>query len=63
MMLLAGDVGGTKTFMGLFERAASRPAALTTRTYRTLDFQDLGALSRQFLSDCAARVAAESVAL
>lgn len=52
-MLLAGDVGGTKTLVGLFSRGASRPAALEIRTYRTLDFPDLGALSRQFLLETA----------
>jgi glucokinase len=50
-MLLAGDIGGTKTFMGLFERAGDRPRAMAVRSYRTLDFADLGALSRQFLID------------
>jgi len=50
-MLLAGDVGGTKTFMGLFARGASRPDAVDMRTYRTLDFPGLGALSKQFLKD------------
>ena len=55
-MLLAGDIGGTKTFMGLFARGAARPAALDTRSYRTLDFPDLAALSRQFLQDAGAGV-------
>jgi glucokinase len=50
-MLLAGDVGGTKTLMGLFARDRSRPQVIDTRTYRTLDFPDLGALSDQFLRD------------
>jgi glucokinase len=55
-MLLAGDVGGTKTFMGLFARGAARPAAVDTRAYRTLDFPDLAALSRQFLRDAGAGI-------
>ena len=50
-MLLAGDVGGTKTFIGLFGRADGRPRAIDVRTYRTLDFPDLGALSKEFLAD------------
>ena len=54
-MLLAGDVGGTKTFMGLFARGAARPTAVDTRTYRTLDFPNLAALSRRFLDDAGAR--------
>jgi glucokinase len=50
-MLLAGDVGGTKTFMGLFAHGAERPDAVDVRAYRTLDFPDLGALTKQFLRD------------
>ena len=50
-MLLAGDVGGTKTFMGVFSRGEPRPAAVATRAYRTLDFPDLAALSRRFLEE------------
>jgi glucokinase len=50
-MLLAGDVGGTKTFMGLFARGAVRPDLVDVRSYRTVDFSDLGALSKQFLRD------------
>ena len=50
-MLMAGDVGGTKTLMGLFARGAARPDIVTTRLYRTLDFPDLASLSKQFLRD------------
>jgi glucokinase len=50
-MLLAGDVGGTKTFLGLFHRGARRPDAIEARSYRTLDFPDLVALCLQFLRD------------
>ena len=50
-MLLAGDVGGTKTLMGLFARGESRPAAIELRAYRTLDFSDFGALTLKFLED------------
>lgn len=56
-MLLAGDVGGTKTFMGLFARGASRPEAVDVRSYRTLDFPGLVALSTQFLRDAGASAA------
>ena len=41
-MLLAGDVGGTKIFLGLFARDGARPKAIEVRSYRTLDFPDLG---------------------
>jgi glucokinase len=50
-MLLAGDVGGTKTAMGLFSRGALRPEPHQIRSYRTTAFPNLGAVSRQFLSD------------
>ena len=50
-MLLAGDVGGTKTFLGLFARGAGRPDAVEVRSYRTLDFPDLGALCLQFFRE------------
>lgn len=50
-MLLAGDVGGTKTFLGLFARAAARPDVVEVRSYRTLDFADLGAMLLRFLDE------------
>ena len=37
-MLLAGDVGGTKTTLGLFEPGHPRPRALTSETYATREF-------------------------
>src|SRR5689334_17336883 len=48
-MLLAGDVGATKTLIGLFARARPRPAAVCTSSFRTLDFPDLASLSLEFL--------------
>jgi glucokinase len=50
-MLLAGDVGGTKIFLGLFARNGARPKAIEIRSYRTLDFTDLGAVSLHFLRE------------
>ncbi|HEX5108999.1 MAG TPA: glucokinase [Vicinamibacterales bacterium] len=38
-MLLAGDVGGTKTTLGLFEPARPRPRAVATQTYATREFE------------------------
>ena len=54
-MLLAGDVGGTKTIVGLFAQSTARPAMIHTRTYRTTDFPSLSALSQQFLRDTSTR--------
>ena len=49
-MLLAGDVGGTKTLLGLFSRAPERPRPIETRQFTTLDFPDLGAMITEFIS-------------
>ncbi len=54
-MLFAGDVGGTKTFLGLFARGRTRPDAIEMRSYRTLDFPDLGALVLHFLRETSTR--------
>jgi glucokinase len=48
-MLLAGDIGGTKTLLGLFERAPRRPRPRTTRAFATLDFDGLGSMVNAFL--------------
>jgi glucokinase len=50
-MLLAGDIGGTKTLLGLFEPAATRPRAVAVRTFHTLDFAALPAMIDAFLRD------------
>src|SRR5947207_15031319 len=49
MMLLAGDVGGTKTLVGLFSNDHQRPVEVHTASFRTLDFADLPALVHEFL--------------
>jgi glucokinase len=54
-MLLAGDLGGTKTIIGLFKPSAARPALIDSRTYRTLDYDNLGSLTAQFLRDTGTR--------
>ena len=56
-MLLAGDIGGTKTFLGLFAPAAGRPRVVTSRSYRTVDFDSLGALCLRFARDTSTNVA------
>jgi glucokinase len=60
-LILAGDIGGTKTQLGLFEPAPVRPRRVTVRTYGTLDYSDLPAMIAPFLDDASierARVAA-----
>ncbi len=50
-MLLAGDIGGTKTLLGLFEPTGDRPRSLVVREYATLDFDSLDELIQVFLDD------------
>ena len=47
--LLAGDVGGTTTRLGLFEQTASRPRPVAVREFATLDFPDLRSMIAAFL--------------
>jgi glucokinase len=48
-LVLAGDVGGTKTLLGLFDAGAERPRAVAVRQYRTAEFADLPAMIASFL--------------
>jgi glucokinase len=50
-VLLAGDIGGTKTLLGLFEPESFRPRPLVVRSFTTLDFPDLPAVISAFASD------------
>src|SRR5580658_4856364 len=50
-LLLAADVGGTKTFVGLFDRTPTRPRQLAVRTFRTLEFDSLPSMVAAFLDD------------
>ncbi len=49
-MILAGDIGGTKTLLGLFEPAARRPGRLQMQSFSTLDYSGLPAIIEQFLA-------------
>ena len=48
-MLLAGDIGGTKTLLGLFSRAPSRPAPLNVQSFPTADYGSLVEMVDAFL--------------
>jgi glucokinase len=48
-MLLAGDLGGTKTLLGLFKPTSGRPDLLDVREYTTRDFPGLSAMLSAFL--------------
>jgi glucokinase len=52
-MILSGDIGGTKTLLGLFERGGPRPSPLLVRPYVTLDFPDLPSMIEDFLGHAA----------
>jgi glucokinase len=62
-MLLAGDIGGTKTLLGLFEPAGERPRPLVVREYATLDFDSLEELVQVFVDDTLAESQLRGVCL
>jgi glucokinase len=48
-MLLAGDVGGTKTLIGLYEPAGARPRKVASLEFATIRFAALADVVRAFL--------------
>jgi len=52
-MLLAGDLGGTKTLLGLFEASGARPRAVHVDEFATLAYDNLPAMIGEFLARCA----------
>jgi glucokinase len=53
-MLLTGDIGGTKTLLGLFDAESVRPQPILIRSFSTLDYRDLPSMIGGFLADAAA---------
>ena len=49
MVLLAADVGGTKTLLGLFSPAPERPRRIEVGEFITLDYDSLVPMIREFL--------------
>jgi glucokinase len=49
-MILAGDIGGTKTLLGLFDLAPQRPRAITVQSFGTLDYEELPSMIAAFLA-------------
>ena len=47
-MILAGDVGGTKTLIGLFHVDADRPVRIDVRSFPTAEFEGLPAIIDAF---------------
>ena len=61
-MLLAGDIGGTKTLLGLFDPSSARPRPVMVRTFATPDYDDLLSIIADFMAgDAVARSSIESV--
>jgi len=58
-MILAGDIGGTKTLLGVFDAAPVRPRAAVVRSYGTLDYDELTTMIAEFLRE--ADTAAEAI--
>ena len=50
-MILAGDIGGTKTLLGLFDRTTPRPKPIAIREFTTLEFPNLTAMLSEFVND------------
>jgi glucokinase len=50
-MLLAGDLGATKTLLGLFRRAPRRPTPVVVRSFMTSSHPSLVAMIESFLAD------------
>jgi len=50
-IVLAGDVGGTSTRLGVFDVSGTRPQIVSSRTYRTRDFSGMSAMTTTFLME------------
>jgi glucokinase len=57
-MILAGDVGGTKTNLGLFELAGGAPRAAAAATFANAEFPGLATLIEAFFRGLPAEIAA-----
>jgi glucokinase len=57
-VLLAGDIGGTKTQLGVYDAETSPPTPLGVRCFKTLDFKGLSPIVEMFLGDRRESVAA-----
>ena len=62
-LLLAGDVGGTKTLLGLFERADRRPQPLEILSYPTTEFNSFTEMLHVFVRDVDRRIVVDAAAV
>jgi len=59
-MLLAGDVGGTKSLIGLFEADPRRPIAVEVATFPTQQYTSFGAIIAEYLATRSSRPVIEA---
>src|SRR5262250_289161 len=50
-MLVAGDIGGTKTLLGIFDHSSARPRPVVVRSFGTLEYDDLTTMVAALLSE------------
>jgi glucokinase len=62
-MLLAGDLGGTKTLLGLFERGEPRPRPAESHSYPTRQFKSFTAILDAFARDLGRTLTVEAAAI
>lgn len=63
VMLFAGDLGGTKTLLGLFERGNRRPRPVVSHAYPTQEFVSVTAILDAFARDVGAMLEIEAAAV
>ena len=62
-MIFAGDLGGTKTLLGLFERGEPRPRQIASRAYPTREFDSFTAILDAFVRDIGDAMAVDAAAV
>ena len=64
-MLIAGDIGGTKTLLAIYDPRERASTPVRQMEYRSADYTALGAMVREFLaaSRCVVRAACFDVAV
>src|SRR5215467_4639411 len=55
-MLLAGDIGGTKTAIGVFSEAKGPHIALAEAEFHSMDYASLEAIAKEFLAKTGLKV-------
>jgi glucokinase len=53
--VLVGDIGGTKTLLGIFDTSTPRPSPIATRSFATLEYRDLPSIVDEFLTHLEAK--------